>query len=232
MEINLYAQKIHEQRPDFTIALGNEIYLTETREKGQPYYHFILIAKDALGHKALRELSSTAWYNSYFDRGMERVPTLKSELSNVINKYKGHLIATTACIGGELPKLLLARNSLKTANLNTNEVDEKINDFITFCINTFGQDNFFIECAPSTANDQILANRLLAAISKEYNIKLVVATDSHYLSNVFLAGFERRGIFELSYRVAETKVKQLFFEFFKLRIQFFDRHFVKFFRFH
>lgn len=182
MEVNLYAQKIHEQYPDFTIALGNEIYLTETREKGQPYYHFILIAKDALGHKALRELSSTAWYNSYFDRGMERVPTLKSELSSIVNKYKGHLIATTACIGGELPKLLLARNSLKMANLNTNEVDEKINNFITFCINTFGQDNFFIECAPSTANDQILANRLLAAISKEYNIKLVVATDSHYLS--------------------------------------------------
>lgn len=182
MEVNLYAQKIHEQYPDFTIALGNEIYLTDTRDKNQPYYHFILIAKDALGHKALRELSSTAWYNSYFDRGLERVPTLKSELSKVMDKYKGHLIATTACIGGELPKLLLAQKNLPPMNLETVEIDKKIHDFINFCIDTFGKNNFFIECAPSTARDQITANQLLAEISKKYDIRLVTATDSHYLS--------------------------------------------------
>ena len=45
------------------------------------------------------ELSSIAWYNSYFDRGMERVP-LKSELQ-VMKKYKGHVMATYACMGGE-----------------------------------------------------------------------------------------------------------------------------------
>ena len=54
MEVNMYMKKIREQHPDFTVALGNEIYLTDTREKGQPYYHFILIAKDAIGHKGLR----------------------------------------------------------------------------------------------------------------------------------------------------------------------------------
>ena len=60
------------------------------------------MAKDSLGAKALKELSTTAWYNSYMDRGMERVPTLKSELREIINKYKGHVIATSACAGGEL----------------------------------------------------------------------------------------------------------------------------------
>ena len=49
MEVNQYAQKLREKNPDFTIALGNEIYLTDTRDSGQKYYHFILIAKDALG---------------------------------------------------------------------------------------------------------------------------------------------------------------------------------------
>ena len=56
----------------------------------------------------LRELSSTAWINSYFDRGMERVPTLKSELEEIVNKYgQGHLIASTACLGSELDGLIL-----------------------------------------------------------------------------------------------------------------------------
>jgi DNA polymerase-3 subunit alpha len=80
MEVNQYAQKIKEKHPDFKIALGNEIYLVDERVSGIKYYHFILIAKDAIGHKALREMSSIAWYNSYVDRGMERVPITKSEL--------------------------------------------------------------------------------------------------------------------------------------------------------
>ena len=45
MEVNLYAKKIREKYPDFTIALGNEIYLTDTRDKNQPYYHFIFRKK-------------------------------------------------------------------------------------------------------------------------------------------------------------------------------------------
>ena len=42
IEVNQYTKKIHEKHPDFKIALGNEIYLTETRECKQNYYHFIL----------------------------------------------------------------------------------------------------------------------------------------------------------------------------------------------
>ena len=59
-EINFYQQEIEKEHPNFKIALGNEIYLTDTRDKGQRYYHFILIAKNKEGHRALRELSSRA----------------------------------------------------------------------------------------------------------------------------------------------------------------------------
>ena len=74
--LNKYAQEIKEQYPDFKIALGNEIYLTETRDKNQKYYHSLLCAKDAIGHQTLRELSSIAWINSYYDRGLQRVPLI------------------------------------------------------------------------------------------------------------------------------------------------------------
>ena len=182
MEVNMYAKKIREKHPDFTIALGNEIYLTDTREKGQPYYHFILIAKDAIGHKGLRELSSKAWYNSYFDRGMERVPLLKSELEEIMTRYKGHIMGTTACMGGELSKLIVEYQILKEINQPNQEVFYKMQDFIQFCMRVFGPDDFYIECAPSTMKDQIMVNQCLGEMAQLYGLNLVPATDSHYLS--------------------------------------------------
>jgi len=182
MEVNMYAKKIREKHPNFTIALGNEIYLTDTREKGQPYYHFILIAKDAIGHKGLRELSSKAWYNSYFDRGMERVPLLKSELEEIMTRYKGHIMGTTACMGGELSKLIVEYQILKEMNQPNQEIFYKMQDFIQFCMRVFGPDDFYIECAPSTMKDQIMVNRCLGEMAQLYGLNLVPATDSHYLS--------------------------------------------------
>ena len=61
--------ELRDKYPDIKLGIGNEIYLTDTRDKNQKYYHFILIAKDKIGHRQLRELSSRAWMNSYFDRG-------------------------------------------------------------------------------------------------------------------------------------------------------------------
>ena len=178
VEIN----KIAKEYPDFKIALGNEIYLTDTRDKGQKYYHFILIAKDKEGYKAIKELSSTAWFNSYQDRG-ERVPTLKSELKEIISKYKGHVIATSACIGGELSTNALAMTEAENVNdMSSAKVFyDRIVSFIEFCLELFGED-FYIECAPSTNKEQILVNKKLAKIAQVYNIKMTVGTDSHYLT--------------------------------------------------
>ena len=186
VEVNKYAEEIYKKYPNFVIALGNEIYLTDDRVKGQKYYHFILIAKDAIGHRILRELSSQAWFHSYEDRRQERVPTLKSELQELVEKYPGHLIATTACIGGELSQLLLKK--AKYSEINTEEssatiqlYSQQIDTFITYCKALFG-DDFYIECAPSDKRDQVIVNRLLRDISEKYQIKLVVGTDAHYLT--------------------------------------------------
>jgi DNA polymerase-3 subunit alpha len=177
MEVNQYAKELQKTHPNFTIALGNEIYLVDERKHNQQYYHFLLLAKDELGHKALRELSSKAWYNSYADKGMERVPTTKEELSNVVNKYKGHLIATTACIGGELSSNVYL---LANATENTQYYHNKIKDFIEYCLDLFGND-FYIECAPSTADDQMIVNNKLYNIATELGVKMTVGTDAHYL---------------------------------------------------
>ena len=176
-------EKIQKENPDFKVALGNEIYLTETRDSNQTYYHFILIAKNKLGYRMLREMSSISWMNSYTDRGMERVPTLKSELENMIKKHgKGNLIATTACLGGELSSLtwdLIVKE--QTNSNNVNNIKLEIHNFMTWCKELFGND-FYVECAPGLSEQQIAVNNRLVAIAKAYDVKMVIGTDAHFLS--------------------------------------------------
>ncbi len=182
VEINMLANEIRKEHPDFKVALGNEIYLTGTRDSGQKYYHFILIAKNKTGHRALRELSSRAWMNSYYDRGLERVPTLYSDLQEIVGKYPNSLIATTACLGGELSSLTKA---LITAEKHDDEIGikeahESIVNFVLFCKELFGED-FYIECAPGCSKEQIAVNKRLVSIAQCFNVKMVIGTDAHYL---------------------------------------------------
>lgn len=180
-----YYNKIKKDNPNFKIGLGNEIYLVDERKNRQKYYHFILIAKNTLGHRALRELSSNSWYNSYFDRGMERVPTLKSELKQIVEKYPNTLIATTACLGGELPhlvsELIRFERSSNTEESDINNIKFEIDNYITFMKDLFNKD-FYIEIAPGASKAQIDFNKRIVNIANYYNVDIVVATDSHYLT--------------------------------------------------
>ena len=168
---------------DFKCGIGNEIYLTDTREKKQKYYHFILIAKDTIGFHQLCELSSKSWYNSYYDRGMERVPTLKSELKELVERNKGHIIASNACLGGELPQLILALTEAERKNDSAlaAEYRNKINEFLDYCVDLFG-DDFYIEVAPGTSKDQVIYNKRVVGIARAYGIKMIYGTDAHYLT--------------------------------------------------
>ena len=183
IELNIYQKKIQETYPDFKIGLGNEIYLCDTRNPGQKYYHLIAIAKDAEGHRQLRELSSIAWMNSYTDRGVERVPTLKLDLAKVVRKNPGHLIITTACLGGELSDSVLEMEKARTiGDIKTAEQKKlQIIDFMQLMIELFGED-FYIECAPAASKDQILVNKKLLELSKCFRVPMVIGSDAHYLS--------------------------------------------------
>ena len=181
-QANFYAQEILKDHPDFKVAIGNEIYLTLGRHMGQKYYHFILIAKNKTGFRALRELSSRAWMNSYWDRGLERVPTTYNELEEIVNKYPNSLIATTACLGGELSSQVL--NLIKAEKHNdTNNITEIHNDIVNFvlwCKKLFGED-FYIECAPGQSSEQIAVNRRLKSVAAAFKCKMVLGSDAHYL---------------------------------------------------
>ena len=183
VEIDRLMSQYAESNPGFKIARGNEIYLTDTREVGQKYWHFILIAKDAIGHKMLRELSSNSWINSYYDRGMERVPTLKTELAAIVEKYgQGHLIGSTACLGSEIDNYILELNNARiVGDKRTEQIAyQNILDFVQFGKRIF-KDDFYLEVQPARSKDQLIVNNMMGGIGKATNTKLIVTTDAHYL---------------------------------------------------
>ena len=80
-------EKRKQDNPNFKVILGNEIYLVRNglnKDNFNPeedrYFHFILLAKNAEGHKQIREISTRAWMRSYMARGMRRVPTYYQEI--------------------------------------------------------------------------------------------------------------------------------------------------------
>ena len=182
IELNMFQKEIEKDYPGFKIALGNEIYLTPNRDMGQRYYHFILIAKNKIGHRALRELSSRVWMNSYWDRGLERVPTIYSDIEEIVKKYPNSLIATTACLGGELSVNTLALINAEKIN-DKKSAETAHNNIVKFMLwgkEQFG-DDFYIECAPGCSSDQTQVNRRLVSIAKAFNVKMVIGSDAHYL---------------------------------------------------
>jgi DNA polymerase III subunit alpha len=169
---------------DFKLGLGNEIYLVDraeaehARENNLPmkFYHFLLIAKNKRGYEGLKRLSSLAWENSYWFRGMERVPTFKDDLHEIMKEYKGDIIASTACVGSEF-----AQTILKYIRENDIEAKRHIHKLVTWYKEMF-DDDFYIELQPSYQDDQIDYNKTAMTVAQGYGIKTIVATDAHYLN--------------------------------------------------
>lgn len=104
IKVEKYYKKIKEKNPNFKVILGNEIYLCRNGlnvqtfvPKQDKYYHFVLLAKDAIGHQQIREISSRAWGRSYISYNMRRVPTYYNDLFEIIGANPGHVIGSTAC---------------------------------------------------------------------------------------------------------------------------------------
>ena len=173
IEINRMQKKLKEANDDFKLMFGNEIYLVDEFEKGneydlkRKYYHFLLVAKDKIGYQALIELSTRAWYRSEIRRGRRRVPTLKTDLEEIIPNVKGHVVAATACLGSEFDKLVL--NGDKDGAL----------EFAEWCRDLFGEDDFYIELQPSLSEDQVKFNKR-AIQFEDYGFNYIITTDCHY----------------------------------------------------
>lgn len=182
IRVNQYAKKIKDKYPDFKVAIGNEIYLVDERPNDS-HYHCILLAKDAEGHRQLRYLSSIAWINSYFAKGIERVDTLKKDLERVISAEPGHVIMSSACLGSEVDKLILVLTKAEKENDEQARqlAHSRLVDFILWAKGLFGED-FYLEVQPAQSKEQIIVNRRMLSIAQCFNVKIIVTCDAHYLT--------------------------------------------------
>ncbi len=157
------------KKADIKPIIGVETYLApESRfDKNTKYdasnYHLILLVKNHQGYKNLLKLISLAHLEGYYYK-----PRIDWDL---LKKHHEGLIAMTACLGGEIPKLILAEKF--------NKAKERILDYN----NLFGKDNFYLEIMDHPELDgQEKVNQKMIEFSKELNVPLVATNDAHYLN--------------------------------------------------
>lgn len=176
---------------DFKIILGNEIYLVDSLEEVRDNYqsgitkfpHYLLLARSKEGHEALRILSSKAWENSFYTGTMERVPTIKETLEEVVKQFPNSLIASSACLGSESSiHILAAEQAKQDGDKHKYEYhNNKLHEFIQWNIDLHGKDSFFLELQPAQSTEQITVNNELVKLSEQYGLKMIITSDVHYL---------------------------------------------------
>ncbi|MDR2374987.1 MAG: DNA polymerase III subunit alpha [Treponema sp.] len=157
--------------------IGCEVYVApgsrfekKGAESENKYYHFILLAENREGYFNLVKLCTRAYTEGFYYR-----PRVDDEL---LAEYHGGLIALSACVSGEIPRLIQAGK--------TEEAEAKA----LFYRSLFGEGNFYLEIQdhgiPSgalrgTSFSQRDINKVIAGISARTGIPLVATNDVHYL---------------------------------------------------
>lgn len=174
--VQLY--KLQADYPDMKLIIGNEIYCMSEDEYIEkrdangttPYYHLILLALDIEGYRQLCELSSWAWENGFHKRGSYRRVTTKTKLMEIVKANPGHLICSSACMGGEI------------ASLAKSEEWQQAKASIEWFRELFG-DNYYLEIQPNEkGTEQWESNRRIIALAKKMQVPLIATTDAHMLS--------------------------------------------------
>jgi len=143
--------------------LGMEAYLTEDaqiKNVDKKYYHLLLIVQNKIGYRNLCKLIAYSYKEGFYFK-----PRIDYRM---LAQHSEGLIATSACLGGHIPKLLM------------NGQQEQAHERVDWFINTFGPERFFLEIQPDDQEDQKVLNAKLFDLSKEKNIQLVATGDSHY----------------------------------------------------
>lgn len=123
--------------------------------------HMVLLAKNNTGYKNLMKIVSIG-----FTEGFYYKPRVDME---VLERYSEGLIATSACLSGDIPKAILNNNYEKAKELAL-----RLNSI-------FGQDNFYLELQINGIEEQNIVNQQMIKLSRETGIPLVATNDAHYL---------------------------------------------------
>ena len=123
--------------------------------------HLVLLCRNEEGYRNLSYMVSQAFLEGFYIK-----PRIDMDL---LREHCGGLIACSACLGGELPKLLLAGeyDQAKAVALEMREL--------------FGEDGYYLELQDHGIAAQQQVNAGLMRLHEETGIPIIATNDAHYL---------------------------------------------------
>jgi DNA polymerase-3 subunit alpha len=162
--------------PGFKPVFGCETYVArrrlfdKTEQVDRKGDHLILLAKNMTGYQNLVKLISESWINGHYYK-----PRIDREL---LAQHSEGLIASTACLAGEIPRAIHAGNP------------EKAERAIAFYKELFG-DDFYLELMRHKTTDptrdgdvykrQMTVGEELIRLARKTGTKLIATNDVHFL---------------------------------------------------
>ncbi|MBP6611625.1 MAG: PHP domain-containing protein [Paludibacter sp.] len=182
LEAELLEAKSHLFKP----ILGCEAYVArrsrtiKESQEDRSGYHLVLLAKNKTGYRNLCKLVSHGWVEGFYYR-----PRIDHE---ILKKFSEGIIATSACLGGEIHK--------KVESGNLDEAEKAI----LWYKEIFG-DDYYIELQRhktdkpnadySCFDKQQLQNAELIKLARKTNTKLVATNDVHFVEEEHGEAHER-----------------------------------------
>lgn len=148
--------------------IGCEVYVAprkrtdkEPRVDGKPY-HLILLCENNEGYSNLVKLVSAGNIEGFYNK-----PRVDTEL---LRKYHGGLICLSACLAGEIPRLL-----------SDGRYDDARRKALEYR-GLFGEGNFFLEIQNHGIREEQLILPKMYRLSEETGIPLAATNDCHYIN--------------------------------------------------
>jgi len=158
-------------------VIGCEVYVAtrsrtdRTDKEDRSSRHLILLAKNLTGYHNLAKLVSLGYVEGFYYK-----PRIDKEL---LRQYHDGLIASSACLGGEVPELFFTEGETAAENAILEYAD------------IFGKD-FYLELQrhftgdPQTDSEvfdrQQKVNEFLARMAKKHGIGLIATNDVHFVN--------------------------------------------------
>ena len=124
--------------------------------------HLVLLAENMEGYRNLCAIASVAQLQGFYYK-----PRIDKAL---LKEKKNGLIGLSACLNGEIPRLIL-ESRIEEAEQAAREYRDIL-----------GENNFFLEIQNNGIDDQETVNNALCEMSQRLSIPLVASNDCHYIN--------------------------------------------------
>ncbi|MFC1990617.1 DNA polymerase III subunit alpha [Chloroflexota bacterium] len=145
--------------------IGCEVYVAQGSHLScnpgdKNYHHLILLARNQAGYQNLIQLTTRAHLDGFYYK-----PRMDKEL---LEQYHEGLIALSACLGGEIPQLILGGRL------------QEAKETALWYKQTFG--DFYLEIQRHPISELEKVNQYLIKMGSELDIPLVATSDIHYIN--------------------------------------------------